>query len=73
MTLNSRFLPFKLDTLTTIVFLFLANFPNLAKTQKEAGEANKWICEIFFKLPYLNPKNLDVARFRQCVPVVGQN
>jgi hypothetical protein len=54
-------------------FYFLANFRNLARKKKGAGESNKGIFEIyFFKSPYLDQKNLEVARFRQCVPAGRQ-
>ncbi len=42
--------------------------------KKKAGESNKGIFE--FKKnnsPYLDKKNLEVARFIQCVPVGRQN
>ncbi len=54
---------------------FLANFRTLATKKKGgAGESNKGIFEIFYKnSPYLNKKNLEVARFRQRIPVGRQN
>jgi len=39
-----------------------------------AGESNKGIFEIFLtNSPYLDQKNLEVARFRQCVPAGRQS
>jgi hypothetical protein len=59
---------------------FLANFRNLATKKKVggggrgAGESNKGIFEIFLtNSPYLDQKNLEVARFRHCVPAGRQS
>jgi hypothetical protein len=52
---------------------FLANFRNLA-TKKKAGESNKGILKILKNnSPYLDQNQLEVARFRQCVPAGRQN
>jgi hypothetical protein len=54
-------------------FFFLANFRNLATKKKGLANPTKGFFRFFFKKsPYVDPKSLEVARFRQCVPVVRQ-
>jgi hypothetical protein len=58
----------------SVSFFFWANFRNLATKNKRAGESKKGFLRFLKKnnSPYLDPKNLEVARFRQCVPVGRQ-
>jgi hypothetical protein len=56
------------------VSFFSANFRNLRPKQKGLPSPTKVFLR-FFKTnsPYLDKKNLEVARFRQCVSVGRQN
>ncbi len=56
--------------------LFLANFRNLATKKKGGvgrGNPTKGFLRFFFKFAISRKKNLEVARFRQGVPVGRQN
>jgi hypothetical protein len=53
-------------------FFFLANFHHLATKKKGAGESNKGISENFLKKYLEEKKELEVARFIQCVPLGRQ-
>ncbi len=56
-------------------FFFGGEFSPPADKKKKAGVSNKWIFEIKKKnSPYLEEKKkLEVARFRQCLPLGRQN
>jgi hypothetical protein len=56
------------------VFFFGANFRNLVtKKKKELANPTKVFLRFKKKSPYLDQKNLEVVRFRQCVHVCRQN
>jgi hypothetical protein len=53
---------------------FCGEFSPPGDIKKRAGESNKGILEKFKNnWPYLREKKLEVARFRQCVPLGRQN
>jgi hypothetical protein len=55
-------------------FSFCGKFSPPGDKKKRAGESNKGNFEnLKTKLPYLEKKKLDIARFRQCVPLGRQN
>jgi hypothetical protein len=56
------------------VFFLLAKFRTLAR-KKNCGESNKGLFQNLKKLksPYLERKKLELAIFRQCVPLGSQN
>jgi len=53
-----------------VIFYFLAGFRNLATKKKGLANPTKGFLRFLKKhSPYLDQKNLEVARFRQCFPV----
>ncbi len=56
------------------VFLIFSEFLQLGDKQKGLANPTKGFFGIFFKKSsYLEKKNLEIVRFRQCVPVGRQN
>jgi hypothetical protein len=54
----------------TVFYFIFGEFSQPHDQKKRAGNSNQGIFEILKKnSPYLDQKNLDVASFRQCIPV----
>jgi hypothetical protein len=67
----SKFLAF--ESSSSPVFFILVNFRNLATKKKGWRVQQRGFWYFFLKSPYLDIKDLEIARFRQCVHVGRQN
>jgi len=67
----SKFLTF--ESTSSPVFFYFGEFSQPGNKKKGLGNPTKGFLRFFKKSPYLDEKNLEVARFRQCVHVGRQN
>jgi hypothetical protein len=67
---HKRLIPIRLMGL---VFPFFGKFPQLSKKKLRLVNPTKGFLRFLKNLPYLDPKKLEVVRFKQCVPIGHQN